>query len=247
MLNEEAFQLTLAARPKLISMALGDPGELVKRAHDCGSLVMHQVSNVRNAEEAASRGVDVIVAQGAEAGGFGGFVATLILVPQVVDAVSPIPVVAAGGIADGRGLAAALVLGAQGVNVGTRFLASEESPISEQWKRAILSARSEDASKVDFLGALIPQVTGAYKAAPRSLSSTFIERVEGHLESFREDPEAVLQEVMTAAQEGRMGELIPFAGQTAGAIQQILPASEIVRTMMAEAERALRSVRPFSD
>src|SRR5262245_39202238 len=83
-------------------------------------------------------------AQGGEAGGFGGFVSTMALVPQVVDAVSPIPVVAAGGIAAGRGLAAALALGGQGVNIGTRFLASEEVAISEAWKRAIVEAHSEE-------------------------------------------------------------------------------------------------------
>jgi nitronate monooxygenase/enoyl-[acyl-carrier protein] reductase II len=86
--------------------------------------------------------VDIIIAQGAEAGGFGGTISGLVLLPQVVDAVSPIPVVAAGGIADGRGLAAALVLGAQGVNIGTRFLASTEAPINHKWKQAILSAES---------------------------------------------------------------------------------------------------------
>jgi enoyl-[acyl-carrier protein] reductase II len=111
-LNEEAFAVTLEARPPIISFALGDPGNLVKRAHDVGILFIQQVSTVQQAREAAERGVDVIIAQGGEAGGFGGTVGAITLIPQVVDAVSPLPVVAAGGIADGRGLAAALLLGA---------------------------------------------------------------------------------------------------------------------------------------
>ena len=117
------FDRGLAVQPKLVSFALGDPDDLVKRAHDAGALVMVQVTTVAQAEQAAARGVDVIAAQGGEAGGYGGGVATMVLVPQVVDAVRPIPVVAAGGIFDGCGLAAALMLGAVGVNIGTRFLA----------------------------------------------------------------------------------------------------------------------------
>jgi len=112
-LDPEAFHHTLAARPAVVSFALGDPGDLVQRAHDVGSLVMLQVTTVAQAVQAASRGVDVIIAQGGEAGGYCGEVSTMALVPQVVDAVSPIPVVAAGGIFDGRGIAAALMMGRQ--------------------------------------------------------------------------------------------------------------------------------------
>ena len=131
-LNDAAFTLSLTARPAVISFALDDAGELVKRVHDAGSLAMQQITTVRQAEEAAALGIDILVAQGGEAGGYGGVVATLALVPQVVDAVHPIPVVAAGGIADGRGLAAALVLGAAGGDNASRFLACEEAPISSR-------------------------------------------------------------------------------------------------------------------
>lgn len=127
-LDEEAFTITLNERPQVISFAGGDPGEYVKRAHGAGIMVMHQVHTVEQAKQAAEREVDVIIAQGSEAGGHGGTVGALALIPQVVDAVRPIPVVASGSIADGRGLAAALVLGAAGVNMGTMFLASKEAP-----------------------------------------------------------------------------------------------------------------------
>src|SRR6266545_1607655 len=95
--DEELFALTLAARPPIISYALGDPGQLVERAHAAGILFIQQVHSVRQARQAAERGVDVIIAQGGEAGGFGGSISTMALVPQVIDAVSTIPVVAAGG------------------------------------------------------------------------------------------------------------------------------------------------------
>jgi enoyl-[acyl-carrier protein] reductase II len=127
-LDAKAFRYTLAVRPAVISFALSDPGELVKQAHGVGALTMLQVTTVTQAIRAADRGIDVIIAQGGEAGGYCGEVSTMSLVPQVVDAVSPIPVVAAGGIFDGRGIAAALMLGAVEVNMGTRFIASAEAP-----------------------------------------------------------------------------------------------------------------------
>jgi len=96
-LDADAFRHTLEARPAVISFALADPGDLIRQAHDVGSLVMVQVTTVAQAIEAAEHGVDVIIAQGSEAGGYGGAISTMALVPQVVDAVSPTPVVAAGG------------------------------------------------------------------------------------------------------------------------------------------------------
>ena len=127
-LDAEAFHYTLVAKPPVISFALDDPGDMVRQAHNVGSRVMLQVTTVAQAIRAVERGVDVIIAQGGESGGYCGEVSTMTLVPQVVDAVSPIPVVAAGGIFDGRGIAAALTLGAAGVNLGTRFIASTEAP-----------------------------------------------------------------------------------------------------------------------
>src|SRR5215218_335840 len=174
-LDETAFAATLRLPPAVISFALGDPGDLVRRAHDAGAKVMLQVTTVAQAIQAAERGVDIIIAQGGEAGGYGGVVSTLPLVPQVVDAVAPIPVVAAGGIFDGRGLAAALVLGAVGVNLGTRFLASLEAPIDDGWRQAILDAHSEDAIRADALNALRPLPgTAGYGTVLRSLRTPFL-------------------------------------------------------------------------
>src|SRR5271167_853787 len=151
-LDAEAFRYTLEARPAVISFTLADPGDdMVRQAHNVGARVMVQVTTVAQAVQAAERGVDVISAQGSESGGYCGDVSTMALVPQVVDAVSPVPVVASGGIFDGRGIAAALMLGAGGVNLGTRFIASKEAPGSEEWKQAIIHANSEAAIKVEVL------------------------------------------------------------------------------------------------
>ena len=245
MLNEDAFALTLDAKPSCISFALADPGTLVQRAHDAGILVMHQVTTVQQARQAAERGVDIIIAQGSEAGGFGGTVAGLALIPQVVDAVRPIPVIAAGGIADGRGLAAALVLGAQGINMGTRFLASQEVPISEGWKQAILAAASEEAVKVEgwtdlmSFHPLLAAMGGAYEAVPRALLTPFLTAWLQRRDDATQDVEGLRAEVQ-AAVAGRLTELLPLAGQTAGMIRDILPAAEIVRRVVAEAEEVLK-------
>jgi NAD(P)H-dependent flavin oxidoreductase YrpB (nitropropane dioxygenase family) len=146
-LSEEAFQVTLDARPAVISLALGGPGDLPARAHAAGVRFMARVHTVEQAVRAAEAGTDIVIAQGAEAGGFGGEVSTMALVPQVVDAVAPVPVLAAGGIADGRGLAAALALGAQGVNIGIRFLAAAEADIPDGYKAAIVAAASQDGAR----------------------------------------------------------------------------------------------------
>lgn len=240
MLNEESFAFTLDAKPALVSFSLSDPGNLVKRVHDAGILVMHQVTTVRQARQAAEHGVDVIIAQGSEAGAFVGTVAGLALIPQVVDAVNPIPVVAAGGIADGRGLAAALVLGAQGINIGTRFLASTEAPISADWKQAILAAESEDATRVEVWNDFLAALGGDYGTVPRALSSPFIEQWRHRREDAKREAERLRGEVMAAIGQGRLGELLPAAGQSVGLIRDIIPAAEIVRRIVTEAEEALR-------
>ncbi len=239
-LDEEAFSLSLKAQPAAISLAGGDPGEFVERAHDLGILVIHQIHTVRQAEQAAERGVDVIIAQGSEAGGHGWTVGAMILIPQVVDVVDPIPVVASGSIADGRGLAAAVVLGASGVSIGTRFLASEEAPIEQEWKQMIVDASSEDAVKFDAWNDLMPPLKpGGYKTSMRALRTAYIDYWQQHEDEARQDTERLRAELIEAIEQGKQHELVPGAGQSAGLVDDILPAGEIVRRIAAEAEYAL--------
>jgi enoyl-[acyl-carrier protein] reductase II len=163
------------------------------------------------------------------------------LVPQVADAVDPIPVLAAGGIADGRGIAAALVLGAQGVNVGTRFLASEEASADEGWKRAILETDSEDAIRFEaWEGIFPPSGGGAYATVPRVMRTPFVQEWLGRTEAAREEAERLRDEVLSAIRGRTTHELLPFTGQTAGMVRDVLPAAEIVGRMAAEAEQALK-------
>jgi nitronate monooxygenase/enoyl-[acyl-carrier protein] reductase II len=239
-LDETVFAMTLRARPALVSLALGDPGKLVERIHDAGSKVMQQVTTVAQARQAAERGVDIIVAQGSDGGGYIGSVGTMALVPQVVDAVRPLPVVAAGGIGDGRGLAAAIVLGAEGVNVGTRFLASEEAPIGAAWKRGILDAAAEDAIRVDVLNDIMPNPGSlGYGTVLRALRSPFIETWRDRREEAQRQAEALLAELVALTRQGKIGDALPAAGQSAGLVRDIRPAGEIVRRMVDEARSAL--------
>jgi nitronate monooxygenase/enoyl-[acyl-carrier protein] reductase II len=240
MLDADAFRHTLAARPAVISFALGDPGDLVRQAHDAGSKVMIQVTTVAQAIEAAERGADVVIAQGGEAGGYGGVVSTMALVPQVVDAVSPIPVVAAGGIFDGRGIAAAFMLGAVGVNLGTRFLASSEAPIDDAWKLAIAAAQSEDAVKVDVFNEIQPLPgTAGYGTVLRSLRTPFTDEWSAKRDEARRERERLWSEIQARARAGRRHETLLTAGQTSGGIKEVLPVAAIIRQLAAEAEAML--------
>jgi enoyl-[acyl-carrier protein] reductase II len=240
--DEAAFAATLEAAPRAISFHLGVPADLIARVHDAGILWIQQVVDRGQAEEAVAAGADVIVAQGGEAGGNSGFVATMVLVPQVVDVAGEVPVVAAGGIADGRGLAAALALGAQGVSMGTRFLAATELGIAGEWKRRIVDADALDAVKVAHSERVLPPFTRpAPPVEPRALRTPLIEQLREHPEWV--DPAKLGPRLREAILAGRGDEYLPFAGQSAGLIDEVLPAGEIVRRVVEQAEAALEAAR----
>jgi nitronate monooxygenase/enoyl-[acyl-carrier protein] reductase II len=239
-LDAEAFRYTLEAKPAVISFALDDPGDMVRQAHDVGARVMLQVTTVAQAIRAAERGVDVIIAQGGESGGYCGEVSTMALVPQVVDAVSPIPVVAAGGIFDGRGIAAALMLGAAGVNLGTRFIASTEAPAPNEWKQAITAAESENSIKVDVLNDISPiPGTQGFPTIPRSLPTAFLNEWSAKREEARRERDRLRGQIVSTTQAGRQHECVLWAGQTAGGIKEVLSVAAIMRQLIEETEVAL--------
>jgi NAD(P)H-dependent flavin oxidoreductase YrpB (nitropropane dioxygenase family) len=139
------LEAALEAGLRIVSFMWGDPSGYITAVHDAGGIALHTVRSAEEARRAVACGVDVIVAQGWEAGGHvWGTVATLPLVPAVVDAVAPVPVIAAGGIGDGRGVAAVLALGAQAAWLGTRFLLAREMPIHEEYRRALIAATETD-------------------------------------------------------------------------------------------------------
>ena len=139
-----------------------------------------------------------------------------------------------------------LVLGAQGANVGTRFLTSEEASADESWKRTILATESEDVVRFEAWKEIFPPASeDAYETAPRVMRTSFVDEWQRRPEAARREAERLRGELMSVVRERRVHELVPFTGQTAGMIDEILPAGEIVRTMVLEAEEALHAASHF--
>lgn len=218
--------------PVLIS-GLGNPGGVIKDAHAQGMVVMSLAGNVKQARRLAASGVDVVIAQGHEAGGHTGRIGTMALVPQVADAVN-VPVLAAGGFADGRGLIAALALGASGIWMGTRFVTSEEAFAHINYKNKIVEINEE--------GTII---TRCHSGKPcRLVRNQFTDSWEGREKEILPFP---LQSIRVgfalakkARYEGKVEEGGLAAGQISGMIQQVKPAGEIVRDVIHEAETVLQ-------
>jgi len=229
----------IAEGARVFVAGLGIPGAVIDLCHRHGVLVVNMCGKVTHARRAVDAGCDLVVAQGTEAGGHTGRVATLALVPAIVDAVGgAVPVVAAGGIVDGRGLAAALCLGADGVWVGTRFIATPEARTVQGHKEALLLA-AEDATTI---------TRGYTGKTMRVLANAYTAWWEEHPDELEPFPAQVGRSTNDGAFHlGGDGatpgvdldrECYP-AGQGIGAIGALVPAGEVVRTMVAEAEAVL--------
>ena len=245
-IRDDSFAAALELRPPLIAFAWPRPEQDLKpfidRAHDAGAKVTFMVGAVPEAVRAAKAGADIIIAQGTEGGGHVSWQASLPLIPAVVDAVAPVPVLAAGGIADGRGLAAALALGADGALLGTRFLASTESPLHPHFKQAIVDTHAEDTVLSD-----IPDLAAGLVwpgAMSRSKRNRFIERWAGREWALRQHQAEALADVQAARKVGDIDNAPLSMGQDCGLIHDIAPAGEIVARIVREAEAILKEKLP---
>jgi enoyl-[acyl-carrier protein] reductase II len=224
---------------KIFVAALGVPHEVIDLCHNHDVLVVNMCGKVVHAERAVAAGCDLVVAQGTEAGGHTGQVATMPLVPQIVDAVGDkVPVVAAGGIFDGRGLAAALSLGADGIWVGTRFIATPEARSSFGYKDALLAAREDGTS-----------ISRAYSGKPmRVVANEYTHYFDDHPDELQPFPNQMSRSfgdgaLHLASDPNDPGidptkECYP-SGQGVGAIDELVPAADLVAQFVAEAEEAL--------
>ncbi|MBE5847695.1 MAG: enoyl-[acyl-carrier-protein] reductase FabK [Lachnospiraceae bacterium] len=217
---------------KVVTTGAGNPGKYMQKMKEAGVKVIPVVASVAMARMMEKAGADAVVAEGMESGGHIGQTTTMCLVPQVADAVS-IPVIAAGGIADGRGMAAAMILGAEGVQIGTRFLVAKETHVHENYKQKVIAAKDIDS-----------EITGASNGHPvRSLRNKMTReylRLEKEGASFEELERMTLGSLRRAVVEGDVIDGTVMAGQIAGLVKKEQTCSEILEEIMAEAERYLK-------
>ena len=230
----EALEIAVEEGVRTITTSAGDPGKVIRRVKEAGIKILHVVATVDMARKAEAAGVDGVIAVGAEGGGHVGRdeIATLVLIPQVVDAVR-IPVVAAGGIGDGRGLVAALALGAEGVQMGTRFLATQESPVPPAYKQAILAARDDGTMIAARKGYPIRVLKNRAALAVREMDEKGATQPE--INAF----------VDSLSDKGKVGERegLMSSGQVAGLIRDIKTVEEVILGMVAEAKSVVQKLQ----
>ena len=245
-IKEDTYAVTLRARPSLVAFAWARKEQNLRdyfqRAHDAGAKVMHMAGEVPEALRAAEAGADILVAQGSEAGGHVGWMASLPLVPMMVKALAPLPVLCAGGIAEGSGLAAALALGAEGVLLGTRFLATHESPLHPNFKQAIVDSNGHDTLLTE-----IPDLAGQRVwpgAMSRAKRNRFIERWAGREWAIRQNADEIGKELTKARAAGDIDNASLSYGQDAGLIDSIQSVDQIIRATIREAEEIIKARLP---
>lgn len=230
---EELMQIVLEESPPVFASGLGNPGPWVSHLHDRGTVVMSLVGTARAARKVAEAGADIVVAQGTEGGGHTGRVATSALVPAVIEAVRPTPVVAAGGITTGAGLAAALAMGAQAVWMGTRFVATQEAHAHINYKNKIVEA-DEDSTVI----------TRAYSGKPlRTIRNRWTEEWEQRQDEILPFPQQFRHSAevyVVARRDGDTDRGSMPCGQGAGLIHDLPPAADVVRRVVEEAQVALQ-------
>ena len=231
---KEVAKLVAEEKVPVVTTGAGSPEKYMKMWKEAGIKVIPVVASVALAKRMERCGADALVAEGTEAGGHIGENTTMVLVPQIVDAVQ-IPVIAAGGIADGRGMAAAFMLGAQGVQIGTRFVASQEAQVHENYKNYIVKAKDIDS-----------RVTGRSTGHPvralrNQMTKTYLEKEQAGV-PFEELELLTLGSLRKAVVEGDVINGSVMAGQSAAMIRDILPCKEIIEKLIAQAETVMKGM-----
>ncbi len=236
----DLLDAVLAERPAAVSLSFGDPAPYVERVREAGAVVMSQVQDAEKAGRAVEAGVDVLVAQGTDAGGHTGRVGTMPLLQRVLEIGERegVPVLAAGGIGTGRGIAGVLAMGASGAWIGTRFCATAESTGTEEAKRLILNS-DETATVHTRVFDLVQDIPWPEEFAGRAIRNSFSDRWHGR-ETQLEDQRSSVGPAFEATR-GDYAEDFVYAGQAVGLVGDVPPAGELVGRLMAEAESRLEA------
>lgn len=236
----ELLDVALERRPRAIMLAFGSVEPFADRVRKSGTLLICQVQTLAQAREAAASGADILVAQGSEAGGHAASRATLPLVPAVADAAPDIPVLAAGGIADGRGLAAALMLGADGALMGTRFYATDEALGNPASKRRIAEASGDETVHTRVFD-IVRGLDWPAIYPGHAIANEFSRRWNGREAELEANLEQEAARYREAVQSGDLETAVVFAGEAIDLIPSIGPAADILEAIVAEAETRLKA------
>jgi len=230
----DATELAAKHKIPIVTTGAGIPGKVLNRLKPLGTVVIPVVASVAYAKRVEKQGADAVVAEGMESGGHIGELTTMVLVPQIVSAVN-IPVIAAGGIADGRGVAAAFALGAEGVQIGTRFICCTECTAHDSFKQAVMQARDRDT-------VVTGQSTGHPVRCLRNKLTAEFEKLE-YAHATLEDIESLgAGKLRDCVVDGDVEWGSSMAGQSAGMVNDIRPAAEIIRDLFSEAGAVLREI-----
>lgn len=226
--SDEVMEVVIEEKPAVVATGAGNPGKYIERLKEAGIKIMPVIASVAMAKRMEKAGADAVIAEGTEAGGHIGELTTMVLTPQVVDAVS-IPVVSAGGYADSRGTKAAFALGADGIQVGTRFICSTECIAHENYKNAVLKAKDRDA-------VVTGRSTGAPVRALKNKLTKEYQRLEKEGASADEIEELGVGGLRRAFQDGDIENGSLMAGQSAAMVHEIQPCAEIVKDYFKDVE-----------
>ena len=231
----ELIDVSLEEKVPVVTTGAGNPGSFIKSFKEIGTKVIPVVPSVALAQRMEKVGADAVIVEGMEAGGHIGELTTMVLVPQIVDAVS-VPVIAAGGIADGRGLAAALALGASGVQVGTRFICASECTVHDNYKQKVLAAKDRDTT-------VTARSTGHPVRVLKNKLTREFDRMEKEGVGIEELEQLGVGKLRLAAKDGDVDQGSVMAGQSAALVKSIEPAAVIIKEMVAEAEEVIERLR----
>ena len=232
---EEVMQVVIEEKPAVVATGAGNPGKYMEALKEAGIKILPVIASVAMAQKVEKQGADAVIAEGTEAGGHIGEITTMCLTPQIVDAVN-IPVVCAGGIADVRGAVAAFALGADGIQVGTKFICSTECIAHDNYKQAVIKAKDRDA-------VVTGRSTGAPVRALKNKLTKEYQRLEAMNASAEEIERLGVGGLRRAFEEGdtQMGSLM--AGQSAAMVKEILPCAEIIKSYFEDIDSVLNRIK----